>query len=225
MLVAAIDPFVLTSFLGSYLSTRLGRLDGEQAYIVDSGGVIVASTNEAERPLSSQLMERGLEEGTGNYGSDRHYATAPIEGTSWLIISTTPSSQLFSAVSGAGQWIPWLIFVFFAGAAVVAFTMSLRALADADRLEVANNQLAHNNEELNSAPESSSARMRSSSSSLRSPHTTSPSRFARCRCSRSSSKNPTARTFPSVVSTTSCGWRARARGCRPSSTTCSISPE
>ncbi len=147
VLVAAIDPFVLTSFLGSYLN-QARRLDGEQAYIVDSGGVIVASTNEAERPLSSELMERGLEEGTGNYGSDRHYATAPIEGTSWLIISTTPSSQLFSAVSGAGQWIPWLIFVFFAGAAVVAFTMSLRALADADRLKIANDQLEAINDEL-----------------------------------------------------------------------------
>jgi signal transduction histidine kinase len=145
--VSAIDPFVLTSFLGAYLD-KTRRLDGGQAYITDGGGVVIASTKDAERPLDSELTEEGLEEGSGNYGSDRHFATAPIEGTSWLVISTAPNSELLSAVSGASQWVPWIIFLFFAAAAVVAFTMSLRALSDADRLKVANERLEDSNEEL-----------------------------------------------------------------------------
>ncbi len=146
-LVTAIDPLILTSFLGSYLNeTR--RLDGGEAYITDSGGVIVASTQDAERPLPDALAAGGLEEGSGEYAGNRHFATAPIEGTSWFVTSTVPNSELFSAVSGSSQWIPWLIFVFFAAAAVVAFAMSLRALSDADRLKVVNTRLEDTNEEL-----------------------------------------------------------------------------
>jgi signal transduction histidine kinase len=146
-LVTVIDPLILTSFLGSYLNeTR--RLDGGESYITDSGGVIVAATQDAERPVPSQIVGSELSEGSGEYASDRHFATAPIEGTSWFVISTAPNKELFSAVSGSNQWIPWLIFLFFAGAAVVAFAMSLRAVSDAERLKVANDRLEDSNEEL-----------------------------------------------------------------------------
>jgi light-regulated signal transduction histidine kinase (bacteriophytochrome) len=59
-----------------------------------------------------------------------------------------PNEELLSAVSGSSQWVPWLIFVFFAAAAVVAFGASLRALADADRLKVTNDRLEATNDEL-----------------------------------------------------------------------------
>ena len=57
-LVTAIDPLILTSFLGSYLNeTR--RLEGGEAYITDSGGVIVASTKDAERPCRKSCADDG----------------------------------------------------------------------------------------------------------------------------------------------------------------------
>ena len=145
--VSAIDPLILTSFLGSYLNeTR--RLDGGEAYITDTNGVIVAATQNAERPVDPELVETALDSESGDYGNDRHYATAPIEGTSWLVLSTVPNEELLSAVSGSSAWVPWLIFLFFAAAAVVAFWMSMRAVADADRLKLLNERLEGTNEEL-----------------------------------------------------------------------------
>ncbi len=145
--VSAIDPLVLTSFLGSYLNeTR--RLDGGEAYITDGDGVVVAATQNAERPVAPELLDAALDSDTGDYGNDRHFAKASIEGTSWLVLSTVPNEELLSAVSGSNAWVPWLIFIFFAGAAVVAFMMSLRAVADAGRLKVLNEQLEGTNEEL-----------------------------------------------------------------------------
>jgi Bacteriophytochrome (light-regulated signal transduction histidine kinase) len=149
--VSAIDPKVLTGFLGAYLD-QTRRLDGGDAYITDSNGVVIASTAGASpsgAPIAEpDLLQRSLNQEAGEYGDGRNFASVPVESTNWRVVATAPSNQLLSAVQGANKWVPWLIFIAFGLAAGAAFALLRRTLANAARLEVVNEQLEGSNDQL-----------------------------------------------------------------------------
>ncbi len=146
--VSAVDPGVLSLFLGGYLD-QTERLDGSHAYITDSEGGVIAKSTDAPEPSESDLQARFLADDEGDYGSDRHFSSAPVEGSGWLVVQTVSNDVLLSSVTGANRWIPWLVFAFFAIASGAALVMARRAMKDSERIKHANATLESSNEELN----------------------------------------------------------------------------
>ena len=146
--VSAVDPGVLSLFLGGYLD-QTERLDGSHAYITDSVGGTIASTTGAPEPSESDLEASFLASDEGDYGNDRHFSSEPVEGSGWLVVQTVSNDVLLSSVTGASRWVPWLVFAFFALAAGAALILARRAMGDAERINHANEKLESSNEELN----------------------------------------------------------------------------
>jgi signal transduction histidine kinase len=146
--VSAVDPGVLSLFLGGYLD-QTDRLEGSHAYITDSAGGVIASTSGAPDPSESDLQERFLADEEGGYGTDRHFSSEPVEGSGWLVVQTVSNDVLLASVTGANRWVPWLVFAFFAVAAGTALFLVRRAMKDSEQIKKANERLAVSNEELN----------------------------------------------------------------------------
>ena len=148
--VTAIDPLVLTGFLGAYLK-ETKQLKGGDAYITDSNGAVIASTdpssNAGEPIADPTLLDRALRQEQGEYGN-RSFASVHVQGTSWRVVETAPSSVLLSSVRGTNKWVPWLIFAAFALAAIAALMLLRRTLTNARRLKDANEELAETNAQL-----------------------------------------------------------------------------
>lgn len=88
------------------------------AYLVDGNGVIVetnAGVDEVLTPLASAdpaLSAAIAERSSGTYrqGSiDRRFVAVAIDGTSFQLILTVPSDQLYAPLQGPLQWVPWLL--------------------------------------------------------------------------------------------------------------------
>jgi signal transduction histidine kinase len=149
-IVTAVDPLVLTGFLGAYLN-KTKQLKGGEAYITDANGAVIASTDAASsagEPIADKALLAGaLSHEQGDYGN-RDFASVPVQGTSWRVVETAPTGVLLSSVEGTNKWVPWLIFAAFALAAVAALMLLRRTLINARRIKVANEELAANNVQL-----------------------------------------------------------------------------
>jgi signal transduction histidine kinase len=139
--------------LGPFLSGDLRQIPGVKgAYnsVVDGNGVFIASTNPA-RPagykLHTPVQRHALATSTGVI-KGRYYDQEALPHTSWRIFLSAPEGALFASVSGIRKWLPWFIFIAFGLVAIASLLLVRRAISDADRVRVANNQLTGANAEL-----------------------------------------------------------------------------
>jgi signal transduction histidine kinase len=151
LLVTGFGPENLYAFLSSSLSS-LVDITGGQAYIVDSNGAVVASSDPAGRPAQPVpvpgLSEALASEMVGPLPNDQYFAAAPIANSPWQVVTVAPEGDLFASVNGTHKWVPWLLFAAFAAALMAAFVLLYRVLRNATELTVAHQQLDASNQSL-----------------------------------------------------------------------------
>lgn len=149
------------SGLGVFLNDSLRRLgNGLQSYnmILDSHDTIVATSTPA-RPVGHRIAsaaERAALSHSSATLDGRYYVQQPLDHSTWRLVLSEPDSVLFASVSGAHQWLPWLILIAFALVGGLALWLGWRVLhsaeqdlADANaRLESLNVELAASNRQL-----------------------------------------------------------------------------
>jgi signal transduction histidine kinase len=151
VLVTGFPPILLSTFLGQTLSTIVD-ITGGQAYILDSTGAVVASSDPNAAPGEPVgvpgLVDAVRRGGSGDFGSGDYFASRPIANSAWEVVSVAPQDEVFSSVIGWNRWTPWLIFAAFAAAAAAAFFLLWRLLRGAGELAEAHTQLDHTNQAL-----------------------------------------------------------------------------
>ena len=146
-------------FLGNYLG-QIPDADRATSYVVDSENRVVGSPVEGQPP-GSEVQLPGLVEamrenddfGTfDSAGSERAFTSAAVGNSTWRVVLSVRTSQLYSGISTTVQW---LILAALAVAGLAAIFMLSRTLAAVGavqhanaRLEHANDELAHSNLEL-----------------------------------------------------------------------------
>lgn len=151
ILVTGFGPQTLYAFLSASL-TSLTDITGGQAYIVDANGAVVASSDpaaKAAQPVPVAGLTNALASTTvGPLSPGLYYGAAPIENSTWQVVTVVPEAELFASVNGEHKWTPWLIFAAFALALVAAFAFLWRLLRNANELAAAHVQLDASNRDL-----------------------------------------------------------------------------
>jgi signal transduction histidine kinase len=145
VLVSGITPQLLAVFLSGYLG-KVPNVEGGSAYLLDGNNLAIAATDAAVAPGTppktpglADALSSG--EQRGSFEGGQYFVSAPVEGSPWKVVSTAPESTLFSSVSGAHKWVPWLIFTLFAVASAFALVLLTRVLRNAEELAEANDRL------------------------------------------------------------------------------------
>jgi signal transduction histidine kinase len=142
-------------FIGGYLS-RLDRSEpGNEFFVVDSAYRLVGSADGAA-PVGERLGNRGLRSalsghGQGVYrnaGSERFFTSAPVGGSSWRVLVSTPTKSFYAALSGSGRWLVWMLFAAFALAVAASAYVLRQALGRKSQLAESNRELATMNSTL-----------------------------------------------------------------------------
>jgi signal transduction histidine kinase len=145
VLVSGISPQLLAVFLSGYLG-KVPNVEGGSAYLLDGNNLAIAATDAAVAPGTppktaglADALSSG--EPRGSFEGGQYFVSAPVEGSPWKVVSTAPESTLFSSVSGAHKWVPWVIFTLFALASAFALVLLTRVLRNAEELADANDRL------------------------------------------------------------------------------------
>jgi signal transduction histidine kinase len=151
ILVTGFPPAILAAFLGQTLA-QVVDITGGHAYILDSTGAVVASSD-AVTPPGEPVPVEGLAEsvasaGSGQVGADAYFAAAPIENSTWRVVSIAPEDDVFATTQGWDRWGPWVIFAGLALAAALAFALLWRVFRGADQLAEAHERLDASNRAL-----------------------------------------------------------------------------
>jgi signal transduction histidine kinase len=153
VLVSGFAPALFSTFLGSYL--RRVPTPGGEAYVLDSRGSVVGASN-PRRAVGQRVVDPGLigaaaRDSNGSYGAGRYFAAVPVPGSTWRVVLTSSESSLFSSVSGSKKWLPWVIYVALAIAALGFLAVLRRLLGSAAELSKTNAELASSNARLESS--------------------------------------------------------------------------
>jgi signal transduction histidine kinase len=152
ILVSGAPTALFGTFLNSYLR-RVPTRDGT-AFVLDSRGRLVGA-RDLRRPVGRPLVEPGLatamQRGSiGSYGHDGYFVAVPVPGSTWRVVLTSAESSLFSSVSGARKWLPWIIYAALGIVALGFLALLRRLLGVAAALTQANGRLADSNARLES---------------------------------------------------------------------------
>jgi diguanylate cyclase (GGDEF)-like protein/PAS domain S-box-containing protein len=132
--------------LAAYLATSV-PIPASVLYLVDPDGVVVASNRplpdglvglRAQDPALAAALARRPTGGHRSGGRDWYYTSQAVGGTPWRLVLTVPRADLHHPVDGPGRWVPWLVLVAFALAAllvVVQLSQHLGSRARRRRLE------------------------------------------------------------------------------------------
>ncbi|HVE68657.1 MAG TPA: hypothetical protein VNB64_08775 [Solirubrobacteraceae bacterium] len=136
--VSGISLKVLGAFLAGFLG-RVPNFADAESEVVDSRGVVLGGAN-LRTPLGRPLGDRELlgalgDRGHGSYGDDRWFAASPIAGSSWKVVLSTSQDDLYGSISAERRWVPWLLFVAFALAALTGLVMMRRSALAAAELQ------------------------------------------------------------------------------------------
>ena len=166
-----------------------------------------------QAPRPRRRARRGHGFGTfDSGGTERAYTSSPVGNSTWRVVLSVRTSQLYSGISTTVQW---LILIALAGAGIAAVVLLSRMLSAARAVHGANERLApRQRRPRRRRTWSSSDPTPSSSSSRRSRRTTSRSRCARSRRSGTSSSGGSATRSRRRPSTTCARCAARPTGCR-----------
>ena len=151
VLVTGFPPQILAAFLGQTLA-EVVDITGGHAFILDSTGAVVASSDTGTPPGEPVpvpgLADTVTESDSGSIGDGDYFAAAPIENSTWRVVSIAPEEDVFATTQGWDKWAPWLIFAGFAVAAAAAFVLLWRVLRSAGELADAHAQLDASNRAL-----------------------------------------------------------------------------
>ena len=145
VLLTGASPKLLYGFIGGYLAD-VPDVAGGQAYVLDGNGAVVGGPADRARP--GQLVgEPGLVAAAdrvprGSFGHGRYFAASPVKNSSWRVVLTVRESNLFASVSGAGMWVPWLLFAAFGLASAAALVLVGRVVRGAARLRLSQERYA-----------------------------------------------------------------------------------
>lgn len=149
VLVTGFTNSVLSAFLLSDLRTIPG-VRGENNYLVDGKNVVLAASNPSIAPgrvISQPGAVKALKRPSANIGGT-YFQTAGLENSTWRMVLAAPDGPLFASVTGARQFVPWIIFAAFAVVAALAVGLALRVTRSAEQLQSANLRLGTLNAEL-----------------------------------------------------------------------------
>jgi signal transduction histidine kinase len=153
--VDALDAALIFQFLSGYLGGARDD-DSSRAYVLDSQGRLLASsvgTAKAGDRLTSRGLLAALAAGpAGRYrsspGAERYATAAPVQGSSWRVVLTEPTSRLYPALAGSRSWLLFSVLVAFAVTGLAALLFFRRALQNGAKLSEANDELTAVNESL-----------------------------------------------------------------------------
>lgn len=130
VLLIGLNEKLIADFLNTFLA-KIPQTEKGQSFVLDSKssqlGGPKAGTMLADEDLLSALGDGKTK---GKYGDERYFAAAPIEGSTWKVVLTTPTDVLYEPVLGSRRTVPWLIFGGFALTALFGLFM-LRRVATA----------------------------------------------------------------------------------------------
>ena len=134
VLVSGASPQLLHDFIGGYLA-EIPDTAGGHAYVLDGQGAVVGGPKGQARP-GLRVGEPGLLAAAaharqGRFGDGQYFAASPVRGSRWRVVLTGRESTLFASVSGAGRWVPWLLFAALGIVAAVALVLVGRVLRGA----------------------------------------------------------------------------------------------
>jgi diguanylate cyclase (GGDEF)-like protein len=118
--------------LGIYFGS-VSAIKNSAALLVDANGAVITSARE-DTTVAAHLQDLrpGVQEIDGADGAVT-VAMAPVAGTTWRVVQSAPSAELYAPVAGT-QWAPWILWGALAILGTVAvvmlsYLMSMRARA------------------------------------------------------------------------------------------------
>jgi len=125
-------------FLASFLGDVPNFADAE-SMMVDSQGVVLGGANLSsavgEMIDDGELLEVVLDGKSGDYGSDRYFASAPVVNSKLRVLLNTSKDDLYDSLSGSRKTVPWILFAAFALAAAAGLYLLRRASLAGAELE------------------------------------------------------------------------------------------
>ena len=146
--VSALDSSLIFSFLSGALAPTRGSASG-RAYVLDSQNRIVAVSGEAAKPgdrPSAPILLNALAAGRrqGTYrksGVERYFVSAPVQGSSWRVVLSEPTSRLYGVLAGSRSWFLFVVLGAFALAGAAGLLFFRRSLQSGAKLADANREL------------------------------------------------------------------------------------
>ena len=137
----------LFGFFSGYLAN--GKPDpSSPRYILDSQGQVVAATvgrlKAGQRPQAPGLLRSFAAAKSGRYrddGRDRFFTSAPVEGTTWRVVLSEPTSRLYPPAASSSTWLLFTVLAAFALAGLVSLALLRRALVSGARFADLNREL------------------------------------------------------------------------------------
>jgi len=145
--VEALNATLISGFLTSYLGKSQTDthavafvLDSRNRVVGAAGGVAQLGKLPKEPALLGALAQRSH----GKYhdgGATRYFASAPVQGSTWKVVSSVPTNNLYGPLSGSKRWFLFLILGAFALAGGASLVFFRRALVNGMKLAKANREL------------------------------------------------------------------------------------
>jgi diguanylate cyclase (GGDEF)-like protein len=133
--------------LTDYLANAI-PYPGHQAYLIDAlGNIVTSSPILSDSTIHSlKTVDPGLgsaiaveSHGLVSEQNPTYFAMQPVPGTPWRVVVTVPTASLFSAISGATLWLPWVLYALFSvglATGLLFFFRYLDGRDDVDRLNL-----------------------------------------------------------------------------------------
>lgn len=113
------------------------------AWLVDdTGGIVAHGADAATPPPPEDVPAPGDVATTDLRGLAVAVATAPVEGTPWSVVVTSPTDEIFAPVAGLALWRPWLFLVALAVMVALQAALLVRNRRVGGELADANAELA-----------------------------------------------------------------------------------
>jgi signal transduction histidine kinase len=152
-----------STLISLFLSGYLGRIPDARnavAYVIDAKGRVIGSPVKDQPPGSTvklagliDALKTGRTMGTfDSAGSERAFAAAGVDNSTWRVVLATRTEQLYAGISTRVEWLILAALALAGLAAVLMLSRTTRAAVQVqtanDRLAQANDELAHSNLEL-----------------------------------------------------------------------------
>jgi signal transduction histidine kinase len=145
--ITPIDSALIFNFLSGYLARTRGDASA-RAYVLDSRNRVVAASGGAAkpgaRPNAPGLLEKLAGGPQGTYrerGVDQYFTSAPVESSSWRVVLSERTSQLYPVLAGSRTWFLFLMLGAFVVAGAASLLFFRRALKSGAKLAESNREL------------------------------------------------------------------------------------
>lgn len=150
-LVEGFAPAVLASLFGGELD-RIPGVAGAHNYILDGNDTIIATNNVKARPVGYRFTSAAARAALAKRSGERdgrYYDLERLTNSTWKLVLSSPSAELFASINGIHRWVPWLLLIAFALVGAIALGLGWRLLHSAEQeLATANTELASVNARL-----------------------------------------------------------------------------